>query len=88
MLDALPIGSLAPAGVAALAVILVLTGRLIPRRTYEDMRQELREDRDKWREAHGISEQARRLQSSQVEELMENTRTTAQFINNLPRRRD
>lgn len=65
----------------ALVVLMVLTGRLIPRRTYDD----LREERDTWRSAHSTSEEARRLEREQVDELLELSRTADRVLTALPR---
>jgi hypothetical protein len=50
-----PVGILAPSALAGLSVLLILTGRLVPRKTLEDIEH----DRDEWRTAHRISETAR-----------------------------
>ncbi|WP_436735981.1 hypothetical protein [Streptomyces sp. BBFR102] len=55
----------------ALVVLIVLTGRLVPRRTYDD----LREERDTWRSAHTVSEEARAVERAQTRELLELGRT-------------
>lgn len=46
-----------PGVLLGIAVVLLLTGRLIPRKTYED----LKEDRDHWRTAFDDSERSREL---------------------------
>ena len=58
-------------------------GRLVPRSTLEDYMK----DRDEWREAHRVSEEARALDaqatvisSAQVSELLEHSRTADAFI--------
>ena len=62
------------------AAALVLSGWLVPRRTYRDILH----DRDEWRAAHRISEQARAESADQVGELLEHARTTDAFIRSLP----
>lgn len=47
MIAGLPIGNLGPAALLAIVVILILTGRLVPRRTMSDVAEE----RDHWRAA-------------------------------------
>lgn len=79
--SALPIEALGPAALAGIAVLLILTGRLVPRATYRDAQEE----RDKWRQAHAVSEHARELQSAQLGELLENSRTTVAFVRAIPR---
>jgi hypothetical protein len=76
LLGNIPLGSLTPAGLLAIVVLLIAFGRLVPRRTLEDMIH----DRNEWRTAHRISEQARMELQQQVEELLEHARTSNAFI--------
>ncbi|MFJ3141747.1 hypothetical protein ACIPJM_04750 [Streptomyces halstedii] len=64
----------------AVVVIMVLTGRLVPRRTYND----LLEERNTWRSAHAVSEEARHLERNQVGELLELSRTADRVLTALP----
>ncbi|MEV6165804.1 hypothetical protein AB0L71_28595 [Streptomyces sp. NPDC052052] len=64
-----------------LVVLMVLTGRLVPRRTYDDLLKE----RDTWREAHTESEAARASERAQTQELLELSRTSAHALQALPR---
>lgn len=71
------------AGIVILAVVMVLTGRLVPRRTHE----ETRADRDEWRRAFLDSEAARqvqataqRVQAEQLEQLLESARATEKVM--------
>ncbi|MFJ8345014.1 hypothetical protein ACIQ9J_01295 [Streptomyces sp. NPDC094153] len=68
-------------GLLGTAVLLVLTGGLVPRRTYKD----LREERDTWRQAHTESERARQVAQQQVGELLELSRTAGHILTSLPR---
>ncbi|WP_045562971.1 hypothetical protein [Streptomyces sp. FxanaA7] len=71
------------AGAAALltlVVLLILTGRLIPRRTHEDVLA----DRDNWRSAYLESEAARRLEHEQTGELLEMARLGGNILTALP----
>lgn len=82
-MDNLPPGlvdNLGVVGVVLLVGWLVFTGRLVPRRTYEDIIH----DRDEWRAAQRISETARQVAADQVDELLEHARTTDAFIRSLP----
>ena len=54
---AVPWETLGLSGMAVLAVYLVLTGRIVPRSTHQDAR----DDRDGWQAAHARSEKSRRL---------------------------
>jgi hypothetical protein len=49
MLDGLPIAPISAGGLVGLVVLMILTGRLVPRRTHDDALK----DRDAWRTAHG-----------------------------------
>lgn len=64
-----------------IAVLMVLTGRLIPRRTYDDMVA----DRDNWRQAFHTSEEVRRMESKQVEDLLGVAEVGGRILNALPR---
>lgn len=64
-----PVGILAPSALAGLAVLLILTGKLIPRRTYDDKAHEA----DEWRAESRIKDQ-------QIHELAEqNTAMLREF---------
>lgn len=76
----LPIGSLGAGGILTIVILLVLLGRLVPRRTLEDTIA----DRDQWREAHKTSEEARIELQQQVGELLELSRVTSTFIQAIP----
>ena len=82
--DGIPLSALTPIGalclVLALPYLLIARGRLVPRSTLEDAYH----DRDEWRAAHRISEQARAESADQVGELLEHARTTDAFIRALP----
>lgn len=83
-LDGLPLGTLTPAGLLAVVVLLIAVGRLVPRRTMEDVIH----DRNEWRAAHRVSEQARQELAEQVGELLEHARTTNKVLSSLPRVED
>lgn len=76
----IPLSTLTPAGLLAIIVILIATGGLVPRRTLNDIVH----DRNEWRTAHRISEQARIELSGQVDELLEHARTTNDVLRSLP----
>ncbi|MGW4810566.1 hypothetical protein ACWEPB_02825 [Kitasatospora cineracea] len=67
-------------GLVALIVLMVLRGLLVPRRLYEDMREE----RDRWRAAHEVSEEARHEAQDQAGELLELSRTAIPLLRALP----
>lgn len=64
-----------------LVVLLILTGRLIPRRTHEDTLA----DRDNWRRAFLESEAARKVEHEQVEELLDMAKLGGHILTALPR---
>jgi hypothetical protein len=77
----LSVAEAGPTALLTLVVLLVLTGRLVPRSTLTDMRDE----RDMWRAAHTTSEAARQKALDQTEELLETARLGNQLLNSLPR---
>lgn len=76
----IPAGSIGATGILAIVVLLVLMGKLVPRRTLEDTLKE----RDDWRAAHGVSEEARIELQQQVGELLQLSRLTTTFIQTIP----
>ena len=71
------------AGIVTLAIVMVLTGRLVPRRMHE----ETRADRDEWRKAFQDSEAARqvqataqRVQAEQLDQLLESAKATEKVM--------
>lgn len=64
----------------ALVILLILTGRLIPRRTHEDVIT----DRDNWRNAFLQSEAARKVEHDQTGELLEMAKLGGHILTALP----
>ncbi|MFJ6729349.1 hypothetical protein ACIQPQ_31055 [Streptomyces sp. NPDC091281] len=64
-----------------LVVLFILTGRLIPRKTHEDVIT----DRDNWRAAYLESEAARKVEHDQTGELIEMARLGGHILTALPR---
>ncbi|MFD5026981.1 hypothetical protein [Streptomyces sp. NPDC058373] len=75
----LKVADLGAVTLLAVVVLMVLTGRLVPRRTYDD----LKEERDTWRSAHTVSEEARAMERAQTRELLELGRTSAHALTGL-----
>lgn len=75
-----PVGSIGATGILGIVVLLVLMGKLVPRRSMEDAIK----DRDDWRAAHGVSEEARIELQQQVGELLQLSRLTTTFIQTIP----
>ncbi|MER7967797.1 MULTISPECIES: hypothetical protein [unclassified Streptomyces] len=75
---------LGAAALVGLVVLLILSGRLVPRRQLDDLRADKdaqiaaeREEKLTWREAHRVSEEARRTDQELVGEYQEMHRTTS-----------
>lgn len=83
--DGFPILEWTPEALLGVGILLILLGKLLPRRTVNDLLNEVRADRDEWRQAHATSEQARGEMAAQVDELLEHARTTDAFIRSLGR---
>lgn len=73
--------------VLVVVVVLILMGLLVPRRTMVDrvadklaQIRDLTAERDAWRAAHRVSEEARGLAQDQVRQLLEVTRTTDRVL--------
>lgn len=77
--------------VLGLVVLLILVGRLVPRRTVDDMRadyqariDQLTAERDTWRAAHQVSEEARHEEHQQNRDMLELARTSVHVLRSLP----
>lgn len=75
------VGQVGIGGLLTLAVWLIFTGRLVPRSVVDDIRRE----RDDWKDAARESEAARAEDRAQVRELLEVARTTEHVLTSLPR---
>jgi hypothetical protein len=69
------------AGILGVAVILILTGRLVPLSVLRDTQHQ----RDTWQEAHRVSEEARAVEREQTRELLEMARVADHVLTSLPR---
>lgn len=76
--------------ILAAFVRAVLTGRLVPRQTVEDLRQDRNErvgeiagERDLWREAYQTSEQTRQIVAAQLEKLVQQGGITNELLTSL-----
>lgn len=67
------IAAFGPSALVAVAVILVLTGRLIPKGQLDD-----------WKEAHRISERSREVQKEQIDKLLVSAKTVEEIVKDLP----
>lgn len=76
MIDGISIIGLTPAGLLLAAVAMVLTGWLVPRRTYLEKAKEA----ERWRSAYEVERTARSTLQSQTSELLEVAKTSAKFL--------
>jgi predicted methyltransferase len=74
-----------------LVVLMVLRGQLVTRKQLDDLRADKdaqiaaeRAEKNTWREAHALSEEARREAQDQAGELLELARTAGHFYKALP----
>lgn len=79
--SSIPLGNLGPTGLLAVVVLLILIGKLVPRKTHQDVIN----DRNRWQEAHAISETARIEALRQNDKLLEVARTMEHFIESFPK---
>lgn len=75
ILDGIP-SDVTPWSIVGLIVLLVLTGRLVPRVNLRDKTREA----DQWREAYEKEHEARAISDRQTAELLEVTKTTNSII--------
>lgn len=76
MIEGISIIGLTPAGLLLAAVLMVLTGWLVPRRTY----REKVEEAERWRAAYEVERTARSASDSQTRELLELAKASAKFM--------
>ena len=72
LLDGLPVGNIGAGALVCLIVLLILTGRLVPRQQVLD----LREDRDSWRTAAEDGQKAMHTYGMAMEKLLVLAQTT------------
>ena len=85
MLDGLPLGLLGqigPWGLVTGLFLLLMTGRLVPRSTVERERELLEQRGSEYKEAWLLTEQARKVQAEQLDELLGIARSTAAVLGN------
>lgn len=76
MLDGVTLIGLTPAGLLLATVLMILTGRLVPKSTYQDQKSES----DRWRAAYEAERTARSLSDAQTRELLEVAKTSQHFL--------
>lgn len=95
LLEGLPYADLGAGAIVVIFVLLLATGRIVPRRTLEDVRtdrdtrvREIAKERDDWKTAFHLSEESRRLLAESVDDLLEQSRTHTALLTALPRPRN
>jgi hypothetical protein len=75
----------ASASLAALVVVSLIRGWLVPGRTVEREQAILERRVIDWKEAHRLSEQAREVQARQLDEIMDGVRTANAALADRPK---
>lgn len=76
--------SIGATGLLAIVVIMILTGRLVPKSMFEDLRADKDRQIEIWRSAYETSMSAQDVQREQISALLEATKTTTSVIKALP----
>lgn len=76
--------SIGSAGLLAVVVIMVLTGRLVPRSVVEDLRADKDAQIETWKTAYERAVSAQDVQRDHIRTLLEASRTTTHVIQALP----
>jgi hypothetical protein len=79
VVDGIPVVGLTAPALLGLAILLLLTGRLIPRRTYDDLKQ----DREDWKAAHRESERIRGELVQHMNMMVEQAKVTEALLRSL-----
>lgn len=76
MIEGIPLAGLTAPTLLGIAVLLLLLGRIVPRSTYLDKKEEA----SKWQEAYQAEREARQTSDAQTAELLEVAKTTHNII--------
>jgi len=76
MFEGIPIYTLTAPTLLGIAILLLLTGRIVPRSTLRDKALEV----DKWREAYEKERDARSKSNAQTIELLETAKLTHKIV--------
>lgn len=76
VIDGVPIVGLTAPSLLGLTILLLLTGRIIPRATYLEKASEARD----WKEAYEAEREARQTSERQTTELLEVSKTTHHLV--------
>jgi hypothetical protein len=76
MIEGISVIGLTPAALLGIAILMLLTGRLVPRSTYQDKTKEA----EQWRQAYEAERSARTKSDAQTRELLEIARMSEHFL--------
>jgi len=76
MIEGIPLTNLTAPALLGIAILLLLTGRIVPRSTLMDKIKEA----DRWRAAYEAEREARSTSDDQTAELLELAKTTNSFM--------
>lgn len=76
MIEGVPVSVLSASALLGITVLLLLTGRLVPRVTLTDKMEEA----ERWRKAYEAEKEARSIADAQATELLEVAKTTHAII--------
>jgi hypothetical protein len=74
--DGISIIDLTPAGLLLIVVLMIVTGRLVPRSTYQEKVAEA----ERWRAAYEVERTARTMTDAHTRELLEVAKTSEKFL--------
>lgn len=91
IVEKLPLAGGGAVGILSVVIYMILTGRLVPRSTLDDVRAdrdarlaEAHKETDDWRAVVELTQRESVVRAAQVTELLELGRTTNSFIKALP----
>lgn len=76
MLEGIPVAALGPSALLGIAILLLLTGRLVPKATLDAKNEEVRI----WRETAEKEREGRATSDAQTRELLELAKTTNKIV--------
>jgi len=78
-----PVVGLTAPTIIFIAVIMLMRGDIVAGKVHRERVDEIKQDRDYWRSAHGVSEEARETALRQVDELVEGFKTVEAIANGI-----
>ena len=77
--------TLGATGLLALVVVMILRGALVPRSTFDSMREDKDKQIEVWRTAYISSVSVQDVQREQISALLEANKVTTHVVQSLPR---